>query len=354
MNQHSDQQEKNVPSNQQELKSKIILAQEERGEQASQVIKPAQDLQNDCQWQALPHASDEDSADNSASQKNKLPKAKKSRWLFILFSSLLLLSAVELIYSVAELYKTHDWLAALWLVLLIGFLVVTSVQIIKEWQGLKRLKKQQTYHQQAEQFFYSPAIGQAKGFCLKMASRLPTAMENEVISWQQGLASHYNDREILSLFEQQVVAKADARALEIISAHAGAAGVMIAVSPFALLDMAIVLWRNTRMLHQISDVYGVQLGYWGRIALIRSVFKTMLYAGASEILADAGNYALGAGLTGKLSTRLAQGMGAGVLTARIGVKAIQECRPMPWLSCKNPGISAISQQLLHDLKKLLP
>ena len=42
--------------------------------------------------------------------------------------------------------------------------------------------------------------------------------------------------------------------------------------------------------------------------MVRSVFKTMLYAGASEIIADAGNYAMGAGLAGKLSTRLAQGM----------------------------------------------
>jgi putative membrane protein len=113
-----------------------------------------------------------------------------------------------------------------------------------------------------------------------------------------------------------------------------------------------VLWRNIRMLNQISEVYGIELGYWGRLALIRSVFKTMLYAGASEILADAGNYALGAGITGKISTRIAQGMGAGVLTARIGLKAIQTCRPMPWLSCKKPGVSAISGQLLDELKKL--
>jgi putative membrane protein len=128
---------------------------------------------------------------------------------------------------------------------------------------------------------------------------------------------------------------------------------MIAVSPFALLDMLIVLWRNLRMMNQISEVYGLQLGYWGRVKLIRKIFHTMVYAGAAEILSDAGNYALGAGVTGKLSTRVAQGMGAGVLTARIGLKAINESRPLPWLSEEKPGLSVISKQLLADLHNQL-
>jgi putative membrane protein len=145
--------------------------------------------------------------------------------------------------------------------------------------------------------------------------------------------------------------KVDGKALSTITENAGAASVLIAVSPFALLDMAIVLWRNLRMLNQISEAYGVRLGYWGRISLIRRIFHTMLYAGAAEIISDAGNYALGAGVTGKLSTRVAQGMGAGVLSARIGLKAMQECRPMPWLSVEKPGLANISKQLLSELNK---
>jgi putative membrane protein len=105
------------------------------------------------------------------------------------------------------------------------------------------------------------------------------------------------------------------------------------------------------MMNQISEIYGLHLGYWARVKLLRKIFHTMLYAGAAEILSDAGNYALGAGITGKLSTRVAQGMGAGVLTARIGLKAINECRPMPWLCEKKPGLSGISKQLFTDLSK---
>jgi putative membrane protein len=148
-----------------------------------------------------------------------------------------------------------------------------------------------------------------------------------------------------------VLAPIDKLAMKQVTKNASAASVMIAVSPFALLDMLIVLWRNIRMMNQVSEIYGLQLGYWGRVKLIRKIFRTMVYAGATEILSDAGNYAFSAGITGKLSTRIAQGMGAGVLTARIGLKVINESRPLPWISQSKPGLSAVSKELLADLNK---
>jgi putative membrane protein len=77
----------------------------------------------------------------------------------------------------------------------------------------------------------------------------------------------------------------------------------------------------------------------------------MVYAGAAEIASDAGTYALGAGITGKLSTSLAQGLGASVLTARIGLRAVTESRPMPFLSVAKPNLTSISKQLMADLTK---
>ncbi|MEP2651567.1 MAG: YcjF family protein [Paraglaciecola sp.] len=124
---------------------------------------------------------------------------------------------------------------------------------------------------------------------------------------------------------------------------------MIAVSPFVLLDMFIVLWRNIRMMDQISETYGLHLGYWGRVRLIRNVFHAMLYAGAAEILSDAGSYALDAGITGKLSTSAAQGLGAGVLTSRIGIKAVEQCQLIDWVTENKPSIINISTQILEDL-----
>lgn len=312
-------------------------------------IAKAQQIVDQVDWQDEQQMGSAAESEQGQDIQNK-PAGKKRFWFFA-FLLVFALGVTELTLFTIELMQSQDWLAGLWL-LVIGAVFVLAIRwLVKEWLGLRRLKQQEQDKQTATRIFSGPAIGQGKDFCLNIAKGLTSQRQKEIILWQEGLQSHHNDKEVLSLFEQQVLVAADKNAMKQVSANASACAAMIAVSPFALLDMAIVLWRNFKMLNNVSQSYGVKLGYWGRVALVRSVFKTMLYAGASEILADAGNYALGAGITGKLSTRLGQGVGAGVLTARIGVKAMQACRPIPWLATQKPGLGKITTQLVSDLKK---
>jgi putative membrane protein len=249
--------------------------------------------------------------------------------------------------------ENMDWLAGIWLFVFSTLGIFVLHQVVVEYKGLKQLKRQTDLRSQSEQMSSTSVIGLAEQHCMKIVKNIPSEYQNLVAGWRNNIESHHNDSEVLCLFENQVLAPIDKLAIKQVSKNASAASVMIAVSPFALLDMLIVLWRNIRMMNQVSEIYGLQLGYWGRIRLIRKIFHTMLYAGAVEILSDAGNYALSAGITGKLSTRVAQGMGAGVLTARIGLKAISESRPLPWISQTKPGLSGISKQLLADLSSQL-
>lgn len=333
------------------IKCAIMLDEKPLAADTEVKLKSAITLQEPEQWQEVPV--------NQIAHEDDIPSVgvrKKSTlgpWFGYLSAGVLLLSLTELVFFIVELTQREDWLAGLWLILSIGLLALIASIVIGEWRGLRQLKRQETLRHSSLQLFDMPAIGMGKAHCLTIAASMPDEYQQDLSTWQSTLAEHYTDSEVLSLFERSIMAKADQNALSIIANHAGAAGVMIAVSPFALLDMAIVLWRNLRMLNQISETYGVHLGYWGRISLIRKVFHTMLYAGAAEIISDAGNYALGTGLTGKLSSRLAQGMGAGVLSARIGLKTMQECRPMPWLSVDKPKLADISKQLMMDLNKHL-
>ncbi|MEP1447761.1 MAG: TIGR01620 family protein [Paraglaciecola sp.] len=276
-------------------------------------------------------------------------KKRGRKWVVLLFAIILLASSAELALFVIAMVEKMDWLAGVWLAIF-SVLGIACVRLIyNEYRGLKQLKRQEMVRAQSQQMASTSVIGLAEQHCLKIADSLPQDYQNLVVSWRDNIDSHHSDSEVLALFEHQVLAPIDKLALKQVSNNASAASVMIAVSPFALLDMLIVLWRNTRMINQVSNIYGLHLGYWGRISLIRNIFHTMLYAGAAEILSDAGNYALSAGLTGKISTRIAQGMGAGVLTARIGLKAMNESRPLPWLKENKPGLSGISKQLLADL-----
>jgi putative membrane protein len=331
------------------IKAAVVIEQKATKFETELSLKSAVAIYEDEKWQDLPDLQSQKVEDETQVESNQKPRF--SRWFAYLSSAVLILTVTEVVLFIAELYQRQDWLAALWLVLSIGLLGFIAAAGLSEWRGLRQLKRQEAMRQSSRQLYDTPAIGLGKMHCQTIAANLPQQYERDVIVWQSALAEHHTDSEVLSLFEHSVIAKVDEKALSTITANAGAASVLIAVSPFALLDMAIVLWRNLRMLNQISEAYGVRLGYWGRISLIRRIFHTMLYAGAAEIISDAGNYALGAGVTGKLSSRVAQGMGAGVLSARIGLKAMQECRPMPWLSVEKPGLADISKQLLSDLNK---
>jgi putative membrane protein len=278
-------------------------------------------------------------------------KKTKQKWLPFLFVAILLASSAELIFFIIAMIENMDWLAGVWLVILTALGMLALRQVFIEYTGLKQLKRQSEVRTQSEQMANTSVIGLAEQHCLKIAKNLPNDYQRLVANWRESFDLHHCDSEVLCLFEHLVLAPIDKLAMKQVTKNASAASVMIAVSPFALLDMLIVLWRNIRMMNQVSEIYGLQLGYWGRVKLIRKIFRTMVYAGATEILSDAGNYAFSAGITGKLSTRIAQGMGAGVLTARIGLKVINESRPLPWISQSKPGLSAVSKELLADLNK---
>jgi putative membrane protein len=293
----------------------------------------------------------ENTASSSVPEDKKSPLKKTKKGWVLAALMIIGLSFAEVILAISQVISTDDWLGAGWLVVLFIIIAAALTIVVKEARSLKRLKSQTETRQHSADLFNIPAIGLGQEHCAAIGKQLPKQYQYLVEEWQNNLERHYTNKEVLSLFELKVLSPIDKMALSNIGKHSSAAGVMIAVSPFALLDMLIVLWRNLVMINQLSRFYGVSLGYWGRIALIKKIFRSMLYAGAAEILSDAGNYALGVGLTGKISSRVAQGLGAGVLTSRIGLKALNECRPMPWLAAQKPGLSTMTQKLLEDLSK---
>ena len=85
--------------------------------------------------------------------------------------------------------------------------------------------------------------------------------------------------------------------------------------------------------------------------LVKLVLVNMAFAGASEVVADLGMDMLSMDLAGRVSTRVAQGVGVGLLTGRLGLKAINIMRPLPWMEGEQPRLSEIRRDLLSQLGK---
>ncbi|GAK82758.1 membrane protein YcjF [Vibrio ponticus] len=89
------------------------------------------------------------------------------------------------------------------------------------------------------------------------------------------------------------------------------------------------------MIDNLADVYGIELGYWSRLQLFKSTLVNMAAAGASELAIDASMDLMSMDLAGKLSARAGQGIGVGILTARLGLKQCLCC--VQCLACRACG-----------------
>jgi putative membrane protein len=154
-----------------------------------------------------------------------------------------------------------------------------------------------------------------------------------------------NDGERLRLFGRTVLAPLDRQARRLVTRGARDIGALTALSPLGLLDSAIVLWRTLAMLRAIARLYGVRPGPAASIRLLRRTLAHVLAAGVGELLSDAALETAGASLLSVISTRIGQGAVHGLLAARLGLAAVQICRPLPFVEGELPSM----KQLRADL-----
>jgi putative membrane protein len=285
----------------------------------------------------------------------------KPRWLWRIALTLMTgVIGVETVNFFISGFANSPIMTSVYAVILSCLVILASKSVFSEWSALRQFKRREKLKQQAYEVLsqnngmneQSVSEIDVKTFCQKISENLPCDLVSEQEkAWQDTLDSQYSDAELLQLYSRLVLTKVDEKAMTEIAKFSTEAVVLVALSPVALIDMLIILWRNLRMINKVALLYGIKLGYWSRIKLIRQVFVNMVYAGASELITDFGSDMIGADLLGKLSGRLAQGLGAGLLTARLGVKTMQLCRPVPFE--EKPKLAHVRKQMLSTIKDLI-
>lgn len=266
-----------------------------------------------------------------------------------------------LLMSVAAIAQAVQWFIAVWqqqqwialtfaiaiLVLMLSALSAFVIEAIRTW----RLRQRYDERQQAQQLMQSLALGNAKPFCEKLLaqSALPTS-HAAVQHWYQQLHDSQNDSEVMQLYASEVQTVLDRQAQQLISYYAAESALMIAISPLALVDMLFIAWRNLRLINQLAKLYRLPLGYFSRLALFKMVMVNIAFAGASELVREVGLDWLSQDITARLSARAAQGIGAGLLTARLGIKAMELCRPLPWRADEKPRLADFRRSLYQQVK----
>ena len=235
----------------------------------------------------------------------------------------------------------------------IALTVLSSALLVRfgygEWRLRRQLKMRQQWRQESSRLQQSMQFGEAYPMCQQMMHAMSEANNSDWQKFEQQRKAEFTDAELLQLFEVTVLTNIDTAAELQIRQAAMQTGVAVALSPFALADMVLVLWRGALMLRELSVLYGAPVGRLRSLAMIKQFVKTVFFTGAAEIAVDVGADLVGAELSGRLSARLGQGVLAGVMVARLGRFAQQQLRPLP--AAVND--KSLVKQVLTDLVKRL-
>lgn len=154
---------------------------------------------------------------------------------------------------------------------------------------------------------------------------------------------------LIALAEREIMAPLDRAALTEVESAARQVATVTALVPMALADVAMALFANLRMIRRLSQIYGGRSSTLGNLALLRRVFTALLGAGAIALVDDLIGSVASGGILAKLSRRFGEGVVNGALTTRVGLAAMEACRPLPFKALEKPGTTATTSRALAGL-----
>ncbi|OAN68814.1 TIGR01620 family protein [Rhodobacteraceae bacterium EhC02] len=162
-------------------------------------------------------------------------------------------------------------------------------------------------------------------------------------------ADQFDAATLLGLAESELLAPLDAAARAEVEGAARQVATVTALVPIALADVAAALTANLRMIRRIAEIYGGRSGTLGSWRLTRAVMTHLVATGAVAIGDDLIGSLSGGGVLSKISRRFGEGVVNGALTARVGIAAIEVCRPLPYVRATRPSVTGVVRQALTGL-----
>ncbi|MEO0543192.1 MAG: TIGR01620 family protein [Pseudomonadota bacterium] len=247
-----------------------------------------------------------------------------------------------------DAFARNDWLG--WLVsALIGLLVIGLLGMaLREWMAIRHIKQVSHMREKAAQAIEegnsAKLRASAEALVAHFASDPKTAGGRAKLSELKGEVIDSED--LYALHERELLRNLDETATRKISAAAKRVSIVTAVSPRALVDIGYVLFENIRLIRTMAELYGGRAGGLGTLTLARKVVTHLAITGAISMSEGLLQQLLGQGLAARISTRLGEGVFNGVMTARIGIAAMEVCRPSPFYRLQKPKISDFIPRLM--------
>lgn len=249
---------------------------------------------------------------------------------------------------VRDLFSRQDWLG--WVAVgLTALLILAALGIVvRELNSLRRMAKIDGLREDAARAVVDDDMKLAKS----VAAALDKLYEGrpDTARGRAALSDHAKEiidgSDLIALIERDLMKPLDAKARALVMGSAKRVSVVTAVSPRAIVDIGFVLVENARLIRRLAELYGgrpTTLGFW---RLARNVIGHLAVTGSIAVGDGLLQQVVGHGLAAKVSSRLGEGVVNGLLTARIGIAAIDVCRPLPFTDQTRPTVKDFMGELV--------
>jgi putative membrane protein len=260
---------------------------------------------------------------------------KRFRWGTILITALFALivmwAGLTITQLVESFFARNAWLgwSALVLAALAGFAAVAIVT--REVWGLYRLNQIEALQEKIARALNLSDNTLAKAAVGELETLYASRPDQ---SWAlKTYRSHDQDiidaTDRLRLMDRIVLHPMDEEANRIIAKRARRVTLITTVTPLAALDILFVAAINLGMLRELAALYGGRPSTVATLKLARMVMTHLAVSGGLALSDNLIQHVVGKGLLGRLSARFGEGAVNGILTSRIGLAAIDVCRPIP-------------------------
>ncbi|MGA1232396.1 MAG: YcjF family protein [Lutimaribacter sp.] len=280
------------------------------------------------------------------------PPARLARWFFagvtLLFGTFLSIAAWD--FATALLARMPVLGTAV--ALAMGGLVILALLIVlREVAAFARLAQLDRLRRNATQAVADDSLAQARAVLGQMVALYQRRAD---MRWHIDRVTARADEQfdataVLGLAETQLLAPLDRAAQAQIEAAARQVATVTALVPLALADVIGALVINMSMIRRIAEIYGGRAGFLGSWRLIRAVMAHLVATGAVAVGDDLIGSVAGGTVVSKVSRRFGEGVVNAALTARVGIAALDLCRPLPFAAQKRPGVSALLGRALRGL-----